>query len=318
MTNTTHRLSLDRIELATQIIDPVFLRSPQFVCEPLSDVLSVRIALKIETVNPIRSFKGRGADWLVSQVSQHDHLMCASAGNFGQAMAYACRRRGIPLTIYAGTHANPLKVERMRQLGANVVLFGADFDEAKQEARRVARDQGTRFVEDSLDIETLEGAGTMGLEWLAFPEPLDTLLVALGNGAMFNGVARVIKARRPETRMIAVQAAGAPAMIESWRAGRLITYARMDTIADGIGVRVPVPEALTDMHDLVDDAILVDEDSILQAMRLLHQYAGLVVEPSGAVGIAALLERPDVFRDQVVGTIVCGGNLTVEQIRAWL
>lgn len=318
MTNVTHRLLLDRIELAAQTIDPVFLRSPQFVCEPLSDELGVRVALKIETVNPIRSFKGRGADWLVSQVSPHDHLICASAGNFGQAMAYACRKRGIQLTIYASTHANSLKVERMRRLGANVVLYGADFDEAKQEARHVAGNQGARFVEDSLDIETLEGAGTMGVEWLAFPQPLDTLLVALGNGAMFNGVARVIKAYRPQTRMIAVQAAGAPAMIESWRAGHVITYARMNTIADGIGVRVPVPEALTDMHGLVDDALLVGEESIIQGMRLLHHHTGLVTEPSGAVGIAALLERPDVFRDQVVGTIVCGGNLTVEQIQAWL
>jgi threonine dehydratase len=318
MTNSTYRVSLDRIELAAQTIDPIFLHSPQFVCEPLSDALAVRVALKVETVNPIRSFKGRGADWLVSQAGQHDRLMCASAGNFGQAMAYACRKRGIPLTIYASVHANPLKVDRMRRLGANVVLSGADFDEAKQEARRVAEQQGARFVEDSLDIETVEGAGTMGLEWLAFPEPLDALLLALGNGAMFNGVARVIKSARPHTRMIAVQAAGAPAMIESWRAGRIISHAHINTIADGIGVRVPVPQALADMHGLVDDALLVGEDSIMQAMRLLHEHAGLVVEPSGAVGIAALLEYPDMFRDQRVGTIVCGGNLTVEQMRAWL
>jgi threonine dehydratase len=280
-----HRLSLDRIEQASQTIDPIFLHTPQFVCEPLSDELGIRVALKIEIVNPIRSFKGRGADWLVSQVSQHDHLMCASAGNFGQAMAYACRKRGIHLTIYASTRANPLKVERMGGLGAEVILHGADFDAAKQEARRVARHQGARFIEDSLDIETLEGAATMGLEWLAFPEQLDCLLVALGNGAMFNGVARVIKAYQSQTRMIAVQAAGAPAMIDSWRAGHVITYDQMHTIADGIGVRVPVPEALADMQGLVDDALLVSEESIIQAMRLLHRHLGLVVEPSGRLGL---------------------------------
>lgn len=91
----------------------VFLHSPQFVCEPLSEALGVRLALKIETINPIRSFKGRGADFLVSQVKNDAHLVCASAGNFGQAMAYACRKRGLRLTIYASTSANPLKVERM-------------------------------------------------------------------------------------------------------------------------------------------------------------------------------------------------------------
>lgn len=318
MTQAMHRLSLERIEHATQIIDPVFLHTPQFVCEPLSEELGVRLVLKIETLNPIRSFKGRGADFLVSQVRTTVHLVCASAGNFGQAMAYACRKCGLKLTVYASRSANPLKVERMRLLVAHVILHGADFDEAKLEAKRVALDLGTRFVEDGLDIETLEGAGTIGLEWLEFPEPLDALLIALGNGAMFNGVARVMKARSPRTRMIAVQAAGAPAMIESWRAGRVIVHDQLHTIADGIGVRVPIPEALEDMRGLVDEAILVREDSIIRGMRLLHRHIGIVTEPSGAVGIAALLEQPEMFRDQLVGTIVCGSNLTVEQMREWL
>ncbi len=318
MTQSTHRLSIERIEQAARIIDPVFLHSPQFVCEPLSDELGTRLALKIETLNPIRSFKGRGADFLVSQVKNDAHLVSASAGNFGQAMAYACRKRSLKLTIYASTSANPLKVERMRSFGANVILRGVDFDEAKREAKHFALEQDARFVEDSLDIETLEGAGTMGLEWLNFPEPLDALLVALGNGAMFNGVARVMKARSPRTRLIAVQAAGAPAMIESWRTGRVIIHAQMHTIADGIGVRVPIPEALEDMRGLVDDTILVREDTLVQAMRQLHRHAGVVAEPSGAIGVAALLEQPLRFRGQLVGTIVCGGNLTIEQMREWL
>ncbi len=315
---STHRLSIERIEQAAQTIDPVFLNTPQFVCEPLGQQLGTRLALKIETLNPIRSFKGRGADFLVSQVKDDADLVCASAGNFGQAMAYACRKRGLKLTIYASTSANPLKVERMRSLGANVILHGEDFDAAKREAKRAAIEQCCRFVEDSLDTETAEGAGTMGLEWLNFPEPLNALLIPLGNGAMINGIARVIKERSPKTRIIAIQAAGAPAMIESWRAGRVIIHDRIHTIADGIGVRVPVPEALVDMHGLIDDAILVGEDTIIKAMRLLHRHAGIVAEPSGAVGVAAILERPEMLRDQVLGTIVCGSNLTIEQMQAWL
>ena len=314
-----NRLSLGRIEEAARAIDPVFLRSPQYECEPLGDVLGVRVALKVETLNPIRSFKGRGADWLVSRAEDGVRLVCASAGNFGQAMAYSCRRRGLGLTVYASTGASPLKVERMRALGARVVLHGEDFDEAKTEARRAAREaEGARFVEDSLDVETAEGAGTMGLEWLDFPEPLDALLVALGNGAMFNGVARVVKERSPGTRMVAVGAAGAPAMVESWRAGRAIVHDRINTIADGIGVRVPIPEALEDMRGVADDAVLVGEGSIVEAMRLLHLHAGVVSEPSGAVGVAAILERPELFGDGLVGTIVCGGNLTPRQTRDWL
>jgi threonine dehydratase len=318
MTQSTHRLSLERIEQAADIIDPVFLNSPQFVCEPLSEALDTHLALKIETLNPIRSFKGRGADLLVSQVKDENRLVCASAGNFGQAMAYACRKHGLKITIYASTSANPLKVERMRSLGANVVLYGEDFDAAKHEAKLAALKQGCRFVEDSLDIETAEGAGTMGLEWLKFPELLDALLIPLGNGAMINGIARVMKVRSPKTRIIAIQAAGAPAMIESWRAGRIVTHDRIHTIADGIGVRIPVPEALEDMRDLVDDAILVSDETIVKAIRLLHCHAGVVAEPSGAVGVAAILEQPEMFSDLLVGTIVCGGNLTMEQMQAWL
>jgi len=318
MMQSTDRLSIERIEQAAKIIDPVFLNSPQFVCEPLNEELGTRVALKIETLNPIRSFKGRGADFLVSQVKDDDRLVCASAGNFGQAMAYACRKWGLNLTIYASTRANPLKVERMRSLGANVILWGEDFDAAKQEAKRAALKQNYRFIEDSRDIETAEGAGTIGLEWLNFPEPLDALLIPLGNGAMINGIAKVMKARSPKTRMIAIQAAGAPAMIESWRAGRVIIHDHISTIADGIGVRVPVPEALEDMRDLVDDAILVSEDTIVKAMRLLHCRAGIVAEPSGAVGIAAILEQPEMFDQQCVGTVICGSNLTKEQMQAWL
>ncbi len=312
------RLSLQRVERAMEVIDPAFLNTPQFVCEPLGDELGVRMAIKVETLNPIRCFKGRGTDLLVSEAEDGVPLVCASAGNFGQAMAYSCRERGLDLMVYASTNANPLKVGRMRALGARVTLHGADFDEAKIEARRVARDRGARFVEDSLDVETLEGAATMGLEWLRFPEPLDALLVPLGNGAMFNGVAGVMKERGPDTKMMVVQAAGAPAMVESWRTGSLVSHDRIDTVADGIGVRVPVSQALRDMDGLVDDAVLVSEGAIFEAIKLVHRHAGVVAEPSGVVGVAAVMEHPDLFRGQLVGTIVCGGNLTADQMRAWL
>jgi threonine dehydratase len=317
-TQTGSRLSLDRIEQAARLIDPVFLHTPQFICEPLGDLFGVRLALKIETLNPIRSFKGRGTEFLVSQLAGKTRVMCASAGNFGQAMAYSCRKRSIPLTVYAAVSANPLKIERMRALGAEVRLSGEDFDAAKIEAKRAAAQGGVRFVEDALETATGEGAGTIGLEWLEFPEVLDALLIPLGNGALLGGIALAVKARSPRTRIVAVQASGAPAMVESWRAGRVIAHGHMDTIADGIGVRVPIPEALADLGGLVDDAILVSDADILEAMRLLHRHAGVVAEPSGAVGVAALLRHSEAFRGQLAGTVVCGGNLTPDQMEQWL
>jgi threonine dehydratase len=313
----THRLSTSRIDEAFHTIDPVFLRTPQFVSESLSELFSSRVVLKIETLNPIRSFKGRGADFLLSNADKNTQIICASAGNFGQAMAYACRKRGVQLTVYASVFANPLKIERMKALGANVILQGNDFDTAKLEAKNVAKGSGARFVEDSLDIETLEGAGTIGLELVDFPEPIDVLLVALGNGAMINGIGSLFKERSPHTRIIAVQAAGAPAMIESWRTKTTVTHNSVNTIADGIAVRIPVPEALADMQGVVDDAILVNESSIVNAMNLVHLHAGVVSEPSGAVGIAALMENMPRFKGLTVATIICGGNVTTQQLKDW-
>jgi threonine dehydratase len=314
----SHRLSLAHIEQAMHVIDPVFLHTPQYRAESLDALLGCRVVVKVETLNPIRSFKGRGASYFLTQVPTGTPLICASAGNFGQAMAYACRSKGVHLIVYASVHANPLKVERMRALEAEVRLQGDDFDAAKAEAKRVAQTTNTRMVEDSLEVATGEGAGTIGLELLQWSEPLDSVLVALGNGALLTGVGRWVKAQAPTTRVIGVAAAGAPAMVESWRANQLIEHTTVHTIADGIAVRIPVPEAVKDMHGTVDDALLVSDESMLTAMKLLHHHLGLVVEPSGAVGIAAILERRDQFQDQLVATIICGGNVTPQQMTQWL
>ena len=311
-----HRLSLPSIQHAMTTIPREFLHTPQFQSAALSEALGCQLTVKIETLNPIRSFKGRGASHFVASLEPDAELICASAGNFGQAMAYACRSKGMKLTVYAAHTANPLKLERMRALGANVVLHGEDFDAAKLEAKRVAAQTGAYMVEDGLEPLISEGAGTMALELLQGAD-FDALLIPLGNGAMLNGMARYAKAHSSAS-VIAVQASGAPAMLESWRAGRLIEHQRIETIADGIGVRVPIREALADMNGLVDDGLTVAEDSIIKAMKLIHQHVGVISEPSGAVGVAALLEHPQRFTDQRVATVICGGNLTPEQMRLWL
>lgn len=309
-------LSFARVEEAARTVDPVFLRSPQYVCEPLGEALGVALTLKVETANPVRCFKGRGASYCVSKLDGDGPLVCASAGNFGQAMAYACRTRGRRLIVFAGVTANPLKVERMRALGAEVRQAGEDFDAAKLEARRFAAEAGLRFVEDGLETATAEGAGTIGMELST--AGLDAVLVPLGNGALLGGVALALRQMAPQVKIVAVQAAGAPAMTESLRSGRMVCHEEIRTIADGIGVRIPIPEALDYLHGMIDTFLLVREESILAGMRLIHQHAGVVVEPSGAVGVAALIENREMFRGKRVGTILCGGNLTAEQMREWL
>ncbi|MBS1558035.1 MAG: threonine/serine dehydratase [Bacteroidetes bacterium] len=312
------RILLKRIEASQESIDPIFCNTPQFICEPLSDLLDVSLVLKIETINPIRCFKGRGAEWLISQTDPSKEIVCASAGNFGQAIAYSCRKRKMKVSIVASNYANPLKVERMKRLGAEVILYGDDFDSAKMEAKNIAQKRNARFVEDSLDVETVEGAGTIALELVKFIQPIDVLVVPLGNGAMINGMATVFRHVSPRTKIIAVQAEGAPAMVESWKQNQVINYNTTNTIADGVAVRLPVPQALEDMKGLVDSAWLVDDQSILEAMKLLHVHTGLVVEPSGALGLASIIKNKKLMKGKTVATIICGGNLTETQIKKWL
>jgi threonine dehydratase len=316
--NTPSRISRERIEKSVSVISSEFLNSPQYICESLSAELGARVLVKIETANPIRSFKGRGAELYMSKIPAGTEVVCASAGNFGQAMAYAARRRGIRVSVVAARNANPLKIERMKSLGADVILAGEDFDSARAHARLLSAERSARLVVDSLDIETVEGAGTIGLELSRLHQQLDVLLVALGNGAMFNGIAHVIKKFSPRTRMVAVGAEGASAMVDSWRAGQLIEHDHVSTIADGIATRTPIPEALQDMHGLVDEALLVSDENIIRGMKLLHRHVGVVAEPSAAVGVAAMLQKPKAFNGSLVGIIVCGGNLTSEQMQAWL
>ncbi len=315
-----HRLKLENILEASRRIDPVFLNSPQYHAESLSEVLGCEFIAKVETLNPIRSFKGRGADYFVQKAVERGdkrQIVCASAGNFGQAMGYACRKHRLPLIVYASVNANPLKVERMRALGAEVRLHGVDFDAAKLEAKRFCLETGAWMVEDSKEAEISEGAGTLGLEIAQYPKPIDTALIALGNGAMIAGMGRWLKAHSPHTKVIGICAEGAPIMAQAWRAGRYMEAESINTIADGIGVRVPVREALEDIKDLVDDILLVEDDLTLQAMKLAHQHLGIVLEPSGAVGIAALMKYPQ-FNGQRVTTVLCGSNLTPEQMEQWL
>ena len=313
-----HRLALELIDEASRVIDPVFLNTPQFEADSLSDLLGLKLVVKVETLNPIRSFKGRGADYFFARHPDAGEVICASAGNFGQGMAYAAGKRGASLTVFASVNANPLKLERMTALGAEVRLAGEDFDAAKLAAKEEAARGGAMFVEDGRDVEPSIGAGTIGRELLRYREPLDAVLVPLGNGALISGVGRWVKAQRPEVQIIGVCAAGAPAMERSWRRGRVVMLDRIATIADGIGVRVPVPEALADIRPVVDDIVLVDDAATLRAMKHLHRHLGLVVEPSGAVGLAALETFPDRFAGRTVATILCGGNLTPEQMRSWL
>lgn len=308
------RLSAERIAAAVDVIAPALQHTPVVQLS----MLGCDLVLKDETAGPLGCFKGRGADLFVSQLEdrmQGSSIVCASAGNFGLALADAGLRRGVRVTVFVSTHANAHKVARIRELGGEVIVAGHDFDAAKDAARASATSTGSVFVEDGDAIAISEGAGTIAAELDA---PLDAIVVPVGNGALIAGIGTWMRAHHPSTRVIGVCAAGAPVMRTCWEHRRIVTGARAETIADGIAVRVPVPAAIDDVAHVIDDFVAVDDNALVDAMRALYARTGIAAEPSAVAGLAAIAATPARFAGMRVATIVTGKNLTREQHERWL
>jgi threonine dehydratase len=314
------RLDTARIRAARTVIDPTFLDTPLYRCEALEPDLGCTVSIKLETANPVRSFKARGTEIVTSLLAHSGSraAVCASAGNLGQALAWSGRSRGLDVTVVASRFASAAKLDRIRALDARLELVDGDIEVARERAAALARHEGIRLVEDSLDIETCEGAATIGLELVDTTPSFDAVLLALGGGALATGVGHVMKALAPDVEVICVQPLGAPAMTQSWRQRRVVTTDTTDTIADGVAGRHPIPEVLDDLLLVADDAVLVKEASTVAGMRMLLGRAGLVAEPSAALGIAAILEDRDRFAGRHVVTIVCGSNVDPDAYHRWI
>lgn len=314
------RLDTHRVRAARQVIDPVFLDTPQYRCEAMEPELGCEVTIKLETANPVRSFKGRGTELVASQLADSGNraVVCASAGNLGQALAWSGGRRGLDVTVVASRFATAAKLDRIRALGAKLELVDGDHELARERAAEIARYDGIRLLEDSLDLETCEGAATIGLELVEGTPTFDTVLIALGGGALATGVGHVVKELAPSVDVICVQPEGAPAMTRSWRQQRVVTTESTNTIADGVAGRFPIPEVLDDLLLVADDAVLVQETAIITGLRMLLNHAGLIVEPSAALGIAAILEDRDRFAGRHVVTIVCGSNVDMPTYQSWI
>ena len=312
-------VTAEAIRSAHARVPSAFRDSPQFVSEPLSEVVGAPVVVKLETANPIGSFKGRGTWLAVSElvaagsVGERSGVVVASAGNFGQGIAYAGRAMRVPVIVFAATTANAAKVAAMRRLGAEVKTVGEDFDAARVAAAEHAKATGWHLVVDGQDPWISIGAGTMALELTDaiargdLPE-LGRFYVPVGNGALIAGIGTWLRSAAPATRVIGVQAAMAPAMTLSWRERRPIETPRADTIADGIAARVPVPEALELMFDAVDEMQLVEEDQIVAATDEMSVALPSTIEPAAGAAWAAI--RAAEARSGAIGVLVTGGNIS--------
>lgn len=303
-----------RIARAHAHIDRSLLESPMLELE----IAGRRIALKNESGNRLGCFKGRGADWYV-QDSLQPAYVCASAGNFGLALADAAARRGGRAVVFVASGANPYKVARIRAAGAEVIVAGDDFDAAKDAARAHARRHGLPMVEDGAITEIAEGAGTIAIELLRDAR-CDAVYVPVGNGALAAGVGAWIRAHAPLTAVIGVASAGARVMHDVWHAHRsadveaarrAIRSAQSHTLADGIAVRVPVPAAVAALDQVLDDFVVVDDAALVAAQSLVAARTGLAVELSAVAGLAAILALASGadHGDGAAATIVTGANV---------
>ena len=311
---------VESIEEAAAVIDRRFLDTPIVGNEALDRELGCRLALKVETLTPIRSFKGRGASWLMHRLGgqrQGGARLCLGR-QFRPGVAYAARARSIPATVFAAVNASPVKIDADARLRAEVRLEGDDFDTAKAAARSFAASSGRVFVEDGAHPAIAEGAGTIARELDLAGALGDAILVPLGNGSLVNGIGAWIKARRPQVRVVAWQ----PPVRRRWSdPGARATdrdgggrHHRRRRRGQGARSRGAGGDARDRRRGAAGGGSVRPGGDASGIPRTF----GLVVEPARSSRLAAMLAAPQDFLGREVSTILCGGNLTAEQMRAWL
>jgi threonine dehydratase len=274
--------------------------------------------LKCENLNPTGAFKVRGGVNLLAALEPEVRsrgVVAASTGNHGQSIAYAARLFATTATIFMPEAANPLKVAATVALGAKVVQTGRDFDAARFAAEDHAARQKLRYVHSSDEPLLVAGVATAALELLESAPDLDVIFVPVGGGSGVLGAGVVARAVNPSIRVIGVQAEGAPAVYRSWREGRRIVTESVETFAEGLATREPFAMPLALFPRLVDEFMLVSDDELIAAIRLLLKAARQVAEGAGAAATAAAMKRKSEVAGKRVGLILSGGNITTEQLR---
>jgi threonine dehydratase len=303
--------ALSTIRDAQKLLSAYLPVTPLVACPALNRG-NVEVHLKLETVLPTNSFKPRGALYALATTLHRrviDEVIASSTGNHGAAVAFAAKTLGIRATIFLPANANPVKRQRIADLGASIVeAGGTDLAHAFLAANEYALRPGVYFLNDATDPELTAGPATIGLEILAQLPDVAAVYVPMGDTALIRGLAAAVKQSDQRVQVIGVQAERAPSYYLSWKENRPVPTDTCDTIADGLATRTPEPENIRAIRELVDDIMLVSEDEMLQAIHLLHRNANVIAEPAGSAATAAFLKQP--FARGPVALLVTGGNLT--------
>jgi threonine dehydratase len=308
--------TLADVHEARERIAPYLSTTPLYGYPALDDLVGTTVLVKHENHQPVGAFKVRGGVNLVSQLSpeEGEHgVFAASTGNHGQSVAYAARLFGVSATICAPEGANPVKVASMRGLGADVILVGRDFDDAREACAELASEQGGRYVHSGDEPLLIAGVGTEMLELLEQDPGVDVVFVPIGGGSGAAGCCIVAKSMNPAVRVVGVQSEAAPAAYLSWKEGRPVED-EMRTFAEGLATRVPfeLPQQIL-CRDL-DDFVLVSDDEIRVSQRLMIETTRNLIEAAGAAPLAAVLRQRAELQGQRVGLIASGGNVSAQQL----
>ncbi|HLK58894.1 MAG TPA: threonine ammonia-lyase [Chthonomonadaceae bacterium] len=307
-------VELKDIQAAYPGVQRVAHHTPLFRCGGIAERCGLereQLGLKMESLQRTGSFKIRGATHRISLLSEAERaigVVAASAGNHAQGVALAATQAGVRSTVFMPEVASIAKIQATRRYGAEVVLEGKNFDEAVAAGMERARQTGAPFLSAYDDDGIITGQGTVGLEVVEDAPDVETILICVGGGGLFSGVATAIRALRPTARIVGVQAAGAPNAVDSWKAGKLLPRQEVNTIADGIAIKSPSARTFAYIQQYADEMVTVEDSEIARAMLLLLERAKVVVEPAGAAGVAALLAGKVKAQGHTVVTI-SGGNV---------
>jgi len=279
----------------------------------LSELCGGEVWLKLENLQLTGSFKIRGALNKLLQLSdgaRRRGVVAASSGNHGQGVGYAASRLGVDATIVVPLNTPAVKLDAIRGYGVELVVHGEEYMDAERLARRMEREEGKTFVSAYNDLDVIAGQGTVGLEMVEEEPDLDAVLAPVGGGGLVSGVGSVFKAAMTRVEVLGVQSVASPVMCESIRRGRIVEMELGASVAEGLHGGIEEGSITFDLcRSLVDDFVLVQEGTIKRAIRLLLMRQRRVVEGAGAVGVAAILEDPDRFRNRRTGVLISGGNL---------
>ncbi|MDH4943997.1 threonine ammonia-lyase [Sulfurimonas sp. C5] len=308
-------VNLETIKQAGKRIEGVVVKTPLAKAPYLSELTSANVFLKKENLQITGAFKIRGAYNKIASLSDAERakgVIAASAGNHAQGVALSASRFGIKAVIVMPESTPLTKVNGVKHYGAEVVLFGSNYDEAYGYAIDYAQKNDLTFVHPFEDEDVIAGQGTVGLEILDNCDSLDAVIVPIGGGGLIAGIAAAVKALSPKTRVIGVSASGAPAFKNSFELKRAVDTTKVRTIADGIAVRDTSKITLEYALQYVDEVLSVDDEEIASAILYLLEKQKLVVEGAGAVGIAALLHnKVENIKDKNVAVVLSGGNMDV-------